>query len=353
MKFKMVDKIWFKIFTVVLFSYVFIGGMLRPLNPGIKELSPISVKSGASVQIAVNTYNTHLKQGEVNGYLKLDSLYALPSKAVTVNGPSSGIFDFDIPAVFPDGQKSSNVTLIIASKTDGTFIRPDAIWIDLDSTKAIQAGMNWQKDIIKNLPVASNVGFPFRLILEETIRNVFYHVPLWFAMFILYSIAAFQGLKFIRKNKAEDLMKSYSYNRVGFYFGILGLLTGSVWARFTWGTFWTGDIKLNMTAIAMLIYAAYFILWNSFKDDQLRGRICSVYSIFAFVAMIPLIFVIPRLYDSLHPGNGGNPALGGEDLDNTLRTVFYPAVIAFTCLGLWLVNLTYKLTRINHKLLGE
>lgn len=348
----MAEKIWFKIITVVLLFYVFIAGMWRPLNPGIKELSPISVLSGSDCKIEVQTYNTQFSQGEITAYLKLDSNYAIVSNQVRVNSPFSCTIDFSIPSRFPDGQKSSNVTLIIADKSIGTFVRPDAIWIDKDTAASGSNTNIWKSGLINQLPASSELGFPFRLILEETIRNIFYHVPLWFSMFIMYSIAAFLGLRFIRKNKPEDLLKSYSYNKVGFYFGILGLLTGSVWARFTWGTFWTGDIKLNMTAIAMLIYAAYFILWNSFKDDQMRGRISSVYSIFAFIAMIPLIFVIPRLYDSLHPGNGGNPALGGEDLDNTLRTVFYPAVIAFTCLGLWLVNLTYRLNRIKNKLIS-
>ncbi|HQP78214.1 MAG TPA: hypothetical protein PL069_12440 [Saprospiraceae bacterium] len=66
--------------------------------------------------------------------------------------------------------------------------------------------------------------------------------------------------------------------------------------------------------------------------------------------MIPLIFVIPRLYDSLHPGNGGNPALGGEDLDNTMRMVFYPGVIGFILLGLWLANLYFRMSKIENSL---
>lgn len=130
----------------------------------------------------------------------------------------------------------------------------------------------------------------------------------------------------------------------------MGLITGAIWAKNTWGQYWSGDIKQNMTAIALLIYAAYFILWKSFRDDQVRLRISSVFTIFAYVAMIPLIFVIPRLYDSLHPGNGGNPALGGEDLDNTMRMVFYPGVIGFILLGIWLTGLYYRMSKIENYL---
>ena len=130
----------------------------------------------------------------------------------------------------------------------------------------------------------------------------------------------------------------------------MGIITGAVWARFAWGQYWSGDIKQNMTAIALLIYAAYFILWKSFKDEKIQARVSGVFTIFAYVAMIPLIFVIPRLYDSLHPGNGGNPALGGEDLDSTMRMVFYPGIIAFTLLGFWLSNIYYRIKQLDDKM---
>jgi len=77
----------------------------------------------------------------------------------------------------------------------------------------------------------------------------------------------------------------------------------------------------------------------------------SVYNIFAFASIIPLLFVIPRLVDSLHPGNGGNPGFGGEDLDNTMRMAFYPAIIGMTLLGLWISDLRYRLAIIADKLL--
>ena len=76
-------------------------------------------------------------------------------------------------------------------------------------------------------------------------------------------------------------------------------------------------MKQNMTAIALLIYAGFFLLRKTIADPDSKGRIGNIYNIFAFCMLIPLIFIIPRRYDSLHPGNGGNPAMGGEDLDNT------------------------------------
>ena len=108
--------------------------------------------------------------------------------------------------------------------------------------------------------------------------------------------------------------------------------------------------KLNMSALTMLIYIAYIVLRASIQDIDKKRRISSAYNIFALVAVIPLIFVLPRLTDSLHPGNGGNPAFGSDDMDNVLRMVFYPSVIAFTLIGLWIASLKYRLDYCSLKI---
>ena len=68
-----------------------------------------------------------------------------------------------------------------------------------------------------------------------------------------------------------------------------------LWAKFTWGDYWSGDPKQNASAIGLLMYFAYLILRGSLSDAQQRGRIAAVYNLFAFAAVIPLIFVLPRL----------------------------------------------------------
>jgi heme exporter protein C len=116
-----------------------------------------------------------------------------------------------------------------------------------------------------------------------------------------------------------------------------------VWAYFTWGDWWSADPKQNTSAIALLLYFAYFVLRGSFNEDQQKARISAVYNLFAFAALIPLLYILPRMTDSLHPGNGGNPGFGKYDLDNTMRLVFYPAVIGWTLLGVWMANLQVRI----------
>ena len=186
-------------------------------------------------------------------------------------------------------------------------------------------------------------------ILNETIRVLYFHVPMWFSMIFLLLLSSVNAYRFIStKNIKYDLI-SYNYAHVGVYFGIIGILTGMVWANYTWGTFWTNDPKLNGSAIGLLIYFGYFILRNSIEDESKKAKVSSVYSVFAFSMLIPLIFILPRLTDSLHPGNGGNPGFNVYDLNSQLRIVFYPAVIGFICLGLWIADVKHKLLKITNK----
>ena len=190
-------------------------------------------------------------------------------------------------------------------------------------------------------------------ILNETIRNLFYHVPMWFSMMILYAVSVVYGIMYLGSSKPEYDIISHRTITVGLFLGVLGLVTGMVWARFTWGAFWVPDPKLNGTAVTMLTYLAYLVLRGSMDDEQKRARLAAVYNIFAFVMMIVLIMILPRMTDSLHPGNGGNPAFGKYDMDNTMRLVFYPAVIGWTLLGAWMVNLNVRLDRIKLKMNTE
>ena len=186
-------------------------------------------------------------------------------------------------------------------------------------------------------------------ILNETIRALYLHVPMWFTMIFLLLLSSFHSYKYIADGDALHDLKSYNFAHLGVYFGILGLLTGMFWAKYTWGTFWTNDPKLNGSAIGLLIYFGYFILRSSIDDESKRGKISSVYNVFAFCMLIPLIFILPRLTDSLHPGNGGNPGFNVYDMNSQLRLVFYPAVIGFIFLGLWIADIRLKTLKLKKK----
>jgi heme exporter protein C len=252
---------------------------------------------------------------------------------------------FAIPGVLPNNETLSSGTLIVADEAEGYMVMPAAFALYSD-TLAIAQGGTWSHKM-DQMTTDWTFSFPFRGILYETIRNTFFHVAIWFAMFILLIIGLIYSIKYLRSSHLDDDAVASSFTHVAVFFGLIGIATGSVWAKNTWGAYWTNDPKLNMSAVALMIYLAYSILRSSISGDDRRARVAAAYNIFAFVAMIPLIFIIPRLTSSLHPGNGGNPALGGEDLDNTLRMVFYPAIIGLTLLGAWISSVLYRIKRIQ------
>jgi heme exporter protein C len=192
-------------------------------------------------------------------------------------------------------------------------------------------------------------------ILNETIRNLYFHVTMWFAMIFVLGGSVVYSLMYLSKSRIEDDIRAEVMANIGILFGILGLITGSFWAKFTWGDWWANDPKLNGAAISMLIYLAYIVLRNSMDEEQKRARVAAVYNIFAFVLLVVFLLVYPRMnkVDSLHPGNGGNPAFGAYDLDKNMRIVFYPAVLGWIFMGIWFANISYRAAILKYNQLRK
>lgn len=198
-------------------------------------------------------------------------------------------------------------------------------------------------------------------ILNETIRNLYFHVSMWFSMMILFVISVVHAVRYLRTNNLRYDILSRQYAVVGIVFGLLGYTTGAIWASFTWAdpnkpaaesfSAIARDPKLIGAAMALLIYAAYLVLRDSIADIDKKARIGAVYNIFAFAFLFPSIWIIPRLLESLHPGGQGNPALNPKEIDARMRMVFYPAVIGWTLLGVWIATLKIRLQFIKQKTL--
>ena len=190
---------------------------------------------------------------------------------------------------------------------------------------------------------------PVLPILHETIRNLYFHVPMWMGMLSVFVISVTYSILYLNTGKEEYDLVAVECVNTGLLFYTLGLLTGMIWARFTWGDFWSGDPKQDMAAIAFLLYCAYLVLRNSIDEEQKRAKISAIYNIFAFPIMVVLIFVVPRLKDSLHPGSGGNPAFGKYDLDNHMRMAFYPAMLGWSLFAVWIATIRYRIRLIEQK----
>ncbi|HMP91694.1 MAG TPA: cytochrome c biogenesis protein CcsA [Phnomibacter sp.] len=190
---------------------------------------------------------------------------------------------------------------------------------------------------------------PARPIVNESIRNLYYHVPMWFSMMVLMTVSVVYSIKYLRHQHLKFDIATAKFATTVMVLGVLGIITGAIWANYTWGKPWSNDIKQILAAIALLIYAAYFILRSSIDDIDKRARVTAVYNIFAYTMLFPTLFIIPRLYESLHPGGEGNPALDQRDIDPMMRMVFWPAVLGWTLLGVWMSTLAIRLQTIKDR----
>ncbi len=332
---------WWKVLCVLLLVYTAAAGLQTPLGPGLVHVDPARVDTG-SVEIQLTGYATHFASCTSGNHVWFEKA------GIAVCQPDiKAISDNTILVkVSPVHSTSPGMwSIVVDNATDGPLRLADAVYINSDGVAMTAAPCGMMTD--NSSPRYLGPQFPNRSILNETIRNLFFHVPMWFSMIVLMGIAFVYSIMHLRSGSLDhDLAASIAVN-VSLLFGALGIITGSIWARATWGGWWTSDTKLNGSALTLLMYLAYVILRGSVPDAHKRGRLAAVYNIFAFMLMLVFIMVLPRLTDSLHPGNGGNPAFSQYDLDDSLRAVFYPACAGWILLGIWAYNLRLRYGRLN------
>ncbi len=178
---------------------------------------------------------------------------------------------------------------------------------------------------------------------EETARNLFYHVGMWFGMFSMLTTGFIFSLRYLRKfNENEDLIAVEAVN-VGLVFGLLGFLTGMIWGKYTWSKPLDLDPKLIGAAVGIIIYMAYLILRGSLDDVHKRAKVSAVYNIFAFFMWIVFVLIRPRLgAEGIHPKNV-------EGLSTPMRLVFFPAMIGWTLLAFWMMSLRVRIRKLRLK----
>lgn len=351
----MIKGMWWKFLGVALVIYSIIAGILVPLKADIYSVTPTQANAGDRVRLEVLGYNVHFEQGDkIRAWLKGPEGNLLSPSAYSIIDDQRVRLIFQLPPFLVSTNQVVPLGLIMDHPDYGAMTMSDALFVTQVTHSLAQAQTFWTAQLPDDLHLDTSFSFPNQQILYESIRNLFYHVPMWFAMIFILGVAVYYSIQYLRDPMAYTLdHRAMAFTDVGILLGILGLGTGALWAKFAWGAYWSWDIKQTTSAIALLIYVAYFILRNSIEDEDRRGRVAAVFNIFAFVALIPLIFVVPRVMDSLHPGNGGNPGLGVDDLDNTMRIVFYPAIIGWILISTWIANVRSRVLDLRYYLLNK
>ncbi len=334
---------WWKFLGAALLLYVVVIGLRTPLSPALIACTPDRVAPG-EVAVEAWGYNTRFTQGILGAWIENDG-QRLCAEDQHVDGDEHVNLRFIVPA----GMRAEMSDLVL--RTTHGDLRYPAAFYTTDRGSGIDAATAGACDPPPS-PNTAGFRFPDRNILNESIRNLFFHVPMWFTMVTLMGIGVWMSVQVLRGGSLAHDRAALAAVQCGLLFGILGLITGSIWARVTWETWWTSDVKLNGAAVGVLVYLAYLVLRGSVPEPAKRARLAAIYSIFAFAFMLLFFFVLPRLnaVDSLHPGNGGNPAFNTYDLDSRLRAVFYPACIGWILLGLWIYQLRRRTYDLQHLL---
>jgi heme exporter protein C len=318
-------KRWWKYVSVAFLLIALVAGMYFPLSSGITAVSPEKISEATVVTLNLETYNTNFTTASAPSVMLRGDEMSFCANAVVVTSPVGLTATFNIPdSVGIKG--SSQFNIIIDDAVDGTFFLRNAITIagTNESNGAVNA---CAKDL--EIHASANMSYPYREILYESIRNLFFHVPLWFCMLFLLIFSFGSSIAYLNSSNMLYDVFAKEAAFMAMLFGALGIVTGMMWANFTWGTPWTNDPKLNGAAVGMLTYLAYFVLRGSLTQRDQRAKVSAVYS--------------------LHPGNGGNPAFSNYDLDNRLRPIFYSAVIGFTGIGYWIMSLRIRYTLLLDK----
>ena len=190
---------------------------------------------------------------------------------------------------------------------------------------------------------------PLVPMLRETTRVLYFHIPsAWVTVLALGWSMVNSVLYLLRRDLRND-DHAASAAELGLVFCVVATVTGSIWAKSMWGSWWNWDPRETSIFFVLLIYAAYLALRGSIEGDEKRARLSAIYSILAFVAVPPLIFVVPRIYSTLHP----DPIINGSgkiDMDPMIRWCFFSMLLGFTFLFSWLQSLRVRVFRLERRL---
>jgi heme exporter protein C len=180
----------------------------------------------------------------------------------------------------------------------------------------------------------------------ESARIVFFHVPQAWVAVLAFCVNLVASLRYLRSRDLLDDARAAAAARLGLLFSVLATVTGSLFARVMWGSFWNWDPREVSIAILLLVYAAYFALREAVQDEERRGSLSAAYAVLAFVTMPFLVFVVPRIYWSLHPDTLINTR-GGMDMESRMLQVLLASLVGFTGLFIWLYNLDVRLSKMR------
>ncbi|MBD3168640.1 MAG: cytochrome C biogenesis protein [candidate division Zixibacteria bacterium] len=184
---------------------------------------------------------------------------------------------------------------------------------------------------------------PPQSMLGEVSRIFFFHVPSAWVAVLAFAVSMLNSVGYLRTHKVKYDIRAATSAELGLMFTIVATISGAVFAHKAWGIFWNWDPRETSIFFLLLIYGAYLALRSAVDSEERRARLSAVYSIFAFITVPFLVFVIPRIYQSLHPGDTIIDSSGSIQMPPPILAVFLTSMLCFTLLYFWLYNLQSRI----------
>jgi len=197
--------------------------------------------------------------------------------------------------------------------------------------------------------VAAFVWAPLVPVLGETTRVLYFHIPAAWVTVVALGWSMLHSILYLRTRNLEHDHHAAAAAEIGILFCVVATVSGSLWAKAMWGSYWNWDPRETSIFFLLLVYAAYLALRSAIEQEERRARLSAIYSALAFVSVPFLMFVVPRIYFSLHPDPIINPR-GKLDMDPRIRIVFFAMLVGFTGLYAWLQSLRVRVARLEHRL---
>jgi heme exporter protein C len=182
--------------------------------------------------------------------------------------------------------------------------------------------------------------------IGESSRIFYYHIPQAWICVLAFAMSMIYSIRYLRSRRIEFDDRAVETARLGFVFCLLATVTGSIFARIAWGSFWNWDPRETSVFVLLLIYGAYFALRGAVQEPDRRAALSGVYSIFAFVTVPFLIFVLPRIVPSLHPENSVVDSSMEFTMGPLVRVIFFASLALYTVLYFWMLNLSGRIGRL-------
>ena len=173
--------------------------------------------------------------------------------------------------------------------------------------------------------------------LGNYVRIAFFHIPTAWVAVVAFFGAAYWGARYLKTRELHYDAKSAHSAILGLIFTLMATVSGAVFSKLTWGAYWNWDPRQTTIFVLLLIYAAYVTLRMTMREERARASSSAVYALFSFIAVPFLVFVLPRMFFSLHPSPVLNET-GRIDMDAVMLGTLVLALIDMTLIYIWLMK---------------